>query len=157
MQGARGQDGVRKLFFEQVGQGKLGLSDGRIYPHILFQPVITLAPYGRSAKGRWRILAMLGGYGGTATWYSGVYENEYVRDGGVWKIAALALGTEGHGGVHCSWLEGFGNASAISFYGRERDDADPGSGSRSAKAANGGASCKRWPSASASLHRAPRG
>lgn len=89
VQGARGRDGVRKLFFDQVGQGKLGLADGRIYPHILFQPVITLAPDGRSAKGRWRILAMLGGYGGTATWYSGVYENEYVRDGGVWKIAVL--------------------------------------------------------------------
>ncbi len=88
-QGARGRDGVRKLFFEQVGQGRLGLADGRIYPHILFQPVITLAPDGRSAKGRWRIVAMLGGYGGTATWYSGVYENEYVRDGGAWKIAVL--------------------------------------------------------------------
>lgn len=88
-QGARGKDAVRQLFFEQVGQGKLGLSDGRIYPHILFQPVITLAPDGRTAKGRWRILAMLGGYGGSATWYSGVYENEYVRDGGAWKIAVL--------------------------------------------------------------------
>lgn len=88
-QGARGREAVRRLFFDQVGQGKLGLSEGRIYPHILFQPVITLAPDGRTAKGRWRILAMLGGYGGSATWYSGVYENEYVLDGGVWKIAVL--------------------------------------------------------------------
>ena len=80
---------VRKLFFDQVGQGKLGLADGRIYPHILFQPVITLAPDGRTAKGRWRILAMLGGYGGSATWYSGVYENEYVLEDGVWKISVL--------------------------------------------------------------------
>ena len=79
-QGARGKAEIRKLFFEQVGQGKLGLSEGRIYPHILFQPVITLAPDGRTAKGRWRILAMLGGFGGSATWYSGVYENEYVLE-----------------------------------------------------------------------------
>ena len=88
-QGAHGRDEVRKLFFEQVGQGKLGLADGRIYPHILFQPVITLAPDGRTAKGRWRILAMLGGYGGSATWYSGVYENAYVVDNGAWKISVL--------------------------------------------------------------------
>jgi len=88
-QGARGREAVRRLFFDQVGQGKLGLSDGRIYPHILFQPVITLAPEGRTAKGRWRILAMLGGYGGSATWYSGVYENEYVREGDIWKISVL--------------------------------------------------------------------
>ncbi len=89
MQGASGRDAVRKLFFEQVGQGKLGLADGRIYPHILFQPVITLTPDGRSAKGRWRILAMLGGLGGSATWYSGVYENEYVLEDGAWKISVL--------------------------------------------------------------------
>ncbi len=88
-QGAHGKAEIRKLFFEQVGQGKLGLSEGRIYPHILFQPVITLAPDGRTAKGRWRILAMLGGYGGSATWYSGVYENEYVLENGVWKISVL--------------------------------------------------------------------
>ncbi len=88
-QGARGKAEVRKLFFDQVGRGKLGLADGRIYPHILFQPVITLAPDGRTAKGRWRILAMLGGYGGGATWYSGVYENEYVLQDGAWKISVL--------------------------------------------------------------------
>jgi hypothetical protein len=88
-QGARGRTQVRQLFFDQVGQGKLGLADGRIYPHILFQPVITLAPDGRTAKGRWRILAMLGGYGGSATWYSGVYENEYALENGVWKISLL--------------------------------------------------------------------
>jgi hypothetical protein len=88
-QGVRGKDAIRQLFFQQVGQGKLGLSEGRIYPHILFQPVITLAPEGRTAKGRWRILAMLGGYGGSATWYSGVYENEYVLEDGAWKIKLL--------------------------------------------------------------------
>ena len=88
-QGAHGKAQIRKLFFEQVGQGRLGLAEGRIYPHILFQPVITLAPDGRTAKGRWRILAMLGGYGGSATWYSGVYENQYVLEDGVWKISLL--------------------------------------------------------------------
>jgi hypothetical protein len=87
--GVRGKAAIRQLFFDQVGQGKLGLADGRIYPHILFQPVITLAPDGRTAKGRWRILAMLGGYGGSATWYSGVYENEYVMEDGVWKISLI--------------------------------------------------------------------
>src|SRR5215469_4409520 len=87
--GVRGKDAIRQLFFQQVGQGKLGLSEGRIYPHILFQPVITLAPDGRTAKGRWRILAMLGSYGGSATWYSGIYENEYVWEGGAWKISLI--------------------------------------------------------------------
>ena len=87
--GVRGKAAIRKLFFDQVGQGKLGLAEGRIYPHILFEPVITLAPDGRTAKGRWRILAMLGGFGGSATWYSGVYENEYVLENGVWMISVI--------------------------------------------------------------------
>jgi hypothetical protein len=88
-QGVHGRAEVQQLFFKQVGQGKLGLAEGRIYPHILFQPVITLAPDGRTAKGRWRILAMLGGLGGSATWYSGVYENEYAFQDGAWKIVNL--------------------------------------------------------------------
>lgn len=88
-QGARGREEVRKLFLQQVGQGKLGLAEGRIYPHILFQPVVHVSPGGRTAKGRWRILAMLGGFGSSATWYSGVYENEYLFDNGAWKISVL--------------------------------------------------------------------
>jgi hypothetical protein len=88
-QGVHGKEEVRRLFLEQVGQGKLGLAEGRVYPHILFQPVVHLSPGGRTAKGRWRILAMLGGLGGTATWYSGVYENEYAFDGTAWKIGVL--------------------------------------------------------------------
>lgn len=88
-QGARGKEAVRALFLQQVGQGKLGLAEGRIYPHILFEPVVHLSSNGRAGKGRWRILAMLGGLGGSATWYSGVYENEYVYDNGAWKIGVL--------------------------------------------------------------------
>jgi hypothetical protein len=32
---------------------------------------------------------MLGGLGGSATWYSGVYENQYVLENGAWKISLL--------------------------------------------------------------------
>jgi hypothetical protein len=52
--------GIRKLFLQDVGKGKLGLSEGQLYPHIMLQPVVTLAPYGKTAKGRWHVLAMLG-------------------------------------------------------------------------------------------------
>ncbi|HET8699229.1 MAG TPA: nuclear transport factor 2 family protein, partial [Gammaproteobacteria bacterium] len=89
-----GRDAIRKLFFEQVGQGRLGLADGRIYPHIVFQPVVTLDPGGRTARGRWRVLALLGGYGGNATWVGGVYENRYVFENGAWKIAELTYATQ---------------------------------------------------------------
>ena len=85
-QGALDREGVRTLFLKEVGGGQLGLKDGRIYPHISMQPVVTLAPDGQSGKGRWHIMAMLGGYKGTASWAGGIYENEYVRERGVWKM-----------------------------------------------------------------------
>ena len=84
--GALDREQIRALFLKEVGGGHVGLADGRIYPHISMQPVITLAADGQSAKGRWHIMAMLGGYGTSASWAGGVYENEYVRENGVWKM-----------------------------------------------------------------------
>ncbi len=89
-QGALNREGIRSLFLKDVGGGRLGLADGRIYPHISMQPVVTLADDGQSGKGRWHIMAMLGGGYGTsaasASWAGGVYENQYVRENGVWKF-----------------------------------------------------------------------
>jgi hypothetical protein len=89
VQGDLGREEIRTLFIEQVGQGILGLADGRIYPHIALSPVITIAADGQSAKARWRIVAMLGGYGGNASFARGVYENAYVKERGVWKVQEI--------------------------------------------------------------------
>jgi SnoaL-like protein len=93
-QGDLGKEEIRKLFVEQVGQGILGLADGRIYPHIALSPVITLSADGKSAKARWRIVAMLGGYGGGASFARGVYENAYVEENGVWKVQEIRFFNE---------------------------------------------------------------
>ena len=44
-----------------------------------------------SATARWRDLGMLGQYKSHAEWRDGLYENRYVREGGVWKIQSLHL------------------------------------------------------------------
>ena len=87
--GNLGREEIRRLFIKDVGKGIVGLSEGMFYPHIMLQPVVTLAPDGKSAKGRWHVFAMLGNYGGTAVWAGGVYENEYTLENGVWKINGL--------------------------------------------------------------------
>ena len=87
--GDLGKEDIRNLFLRDVGKGKLGLADGQFYPHIMLQPIVTLAPDRKSARGRFRVLAMLGSYGGDAIWAGGVYENEYVLENGVWKIKDL--------------------------------------------------------------------
>jgi hypothetical protein len=83
------KEDIRKLFINDIGEGKLGLPEGLLYPHIMLQPVVTLAPDGKSAKGRWRVFTMLGFYGKNANWAGGVYENEYIKEDGVWKIKDL--------------------------------------------------------------------
>src|SRR5690606_607982 len=64
---------------------------GRIYPHIALSPVITLSEDAKSAKARWRIIAMLGGFGGSASFVRGVYENAYVVEDGAWKVQEIAF------------------------------------------------------------------
>lgn len=87
--GKLGKEEIRKLFLQEVGKGKLGLAEGMFYPHIMLQPVVTLSPDRKTARGRFRVLAMLGNYGGAAVWAGGVYENEYLVENGIWKIKEL--------------------------------------------------------------------
>jgi hypothetical protein len=66
-----------------------GLTRGKLFNHTQMQPIITVAPDGRTARGRWRFLAEVGDYQKSALWGTGTYENEYVKENGVWKIAKL--------------------------------------------------------------------
>ena len=66
-----------------------GLTRGKLFNHIQLQPIIDVAPDGYTAKGRWRYLAELGDYMKSATWCGGAYENEYIKEGAVWKIKTL--------------------------------------------------------------------
>jgi acetyl esterase/lipase len=87
-----GHDSIRRHLYLNVGavkMGELGLGDGRLYNHMNIQPVVHLDPGGSTAKGRWRALAMIGSYGGSAIWAEGVYEITYRKEGGVWKIHTL--------------------------------------------------------------------
>jgi hypothetical protein len=97
--------GGRGIFVgpERVHEYMTFLSDegpayGLLMNHLQLQPVIHVAPDGKTAKGRWRFMAMGGeksedagkeglpsfGYLG-----EGDYENEYVKEDGVWKIKRL--------------------------------------------------------------------
>lgn len=68
-----------------------GLIYGQLNEWVTLQPVIDVAPDGLTAKARWRDLGMLGQYKKHAEWRDGIYENEYVKDGGIWKIRSLHL------------------------------------------------------------------
>ncbi len=57
-----------------------------LHNHMQYQPVIHVAPDGTSATMRSRAFSIMGEHGEYAMWMGGVYENEFVEEGGVWKI-----------------------------------------------------------------------
>jgi hypothetical protein len=64
---------------------------GRLYDRMQLQPIVTVDPSLERARARWHLFAQEAQSGEYARWGLGVYENEYVREYGVWKIAALHL------------------------------------------------------------------
>jgi hypothetical protein len=94
----RGKAGVRRLYCDWLRElwtgGREGLRPGLLYDHLMVQDVIDVAPDRSSAKGRFRSF-MQGGFHESvptpagaprSVWEGGIYENQYVREDGVWKI-----------------------------------------------------------------------
>jgi len=98
----RGHDSIARLYktwFQNLFTGgKPGPLDGFLLDHFQMQDIVTVAPDRASAKGRFRAI-LAGGYHDSFPdkpaevpsqfWEAGVYENDYVREDGVWKIARL--------------------------------------------------------------------
>lgn len=80
-----GQANVRR-FHAADPQGPV---TNRLGDHLELQPVIHVSPDGQSAKVRLRYLQMIGFAGGRATLGGALYENEAVKEDGVWKIKTL--------------------------------------------------------------------
>ena len=99
-----GNVSIRAMFIENLGQGKPGLAEGRIYNHTILQPVIDLSPDGATATGRWRVLGMLGRLGGTASWADSLYRFDYVKQNGRWKIRSLISYAGSGGGYDEGWV-----------------------------------------------------
>jgi hypothetical protein len=81
-----GKARVAELYAALLGDG---LREGQLNNHMILQGVVHVAPDGMSAKGRWRALIQLGQHGESARWSEGPYENEYVKEDGVWRISKL--------------------------------------------------------------------
>ena len=69
--------------------GPAGLGAGRLNTHMQLQPIITVAPDGRTATARWRGMLQLARPNANGLWGEGTWENAYAKDRGVWKIARI--------------------------------------------------------------------
>ena len=85
-----GKSRIREYLMRLHG-GQEGLIYGQLNEWITLQPAVFIAADGRSATARWRDQGMLGQYRKHAQWRDGIYENVYVREGGLWKIKSLHL------------------------------------------------------------------
>jgi hypothetical protein len=81
-----GQDRVREYM---LNLSPVGVSPGRLFNHMHMQPVISIADDGLSATVRARLFVMYGIADTQAQWGSGIYENQFVKEDGVWKFKYL--------------------------------------------------------------------
>ena len=85
--------------------GPQGLAAGHLNTHMLLQPVITVAEDGMTAKARWQGMIQLAEPGQNGIWGVGVYENEYVKQGGVWKISKLHFYVTAETDYDAGWMK----------------------------------------------------
>jgi len=81
----KGRDHVRAFLLTVFGRGKEGPVAGRLGNHLQLQPVIDVAPDGRSAKIRSRMLQQMS-LGRRASLGGAVYENEAIKEDGIWRF-----------------------------------------------------------------------
>jgi ABC-type amino acid transport substrate-binding protein len=98
-----GKEAVRLYFLNKIGRGKQGVGYEWLNLRMALSPVVNLSADGSHAKARWHEVAMLGKYGESAQWQGGIYENEYVRERGTWKIAALHFYPQYAGPYETGW------------------------------------------------------
>ena len=100
----RNKAGVKRLYIDRFAKnfvgGKNGPRFGFLLDHPQLQDIVHVAPDRKTAKGRFRCVMQAGVHeSATQTsgpnsvprqwWEGGQYENEYVRENGVWKIKVL--------------------------------------------------------------------
>ncbi|MEY4760246.1 MAG: hypothetical protein RLZZ200_102 [Pseudomonadota bacterium] len=84
----RGRERVRAYLYA-YGKGHKGLKPGQLNEHFQLMPVVTIGPDGLTARGTWRDVILAGQKGREAMWGEGPFENEYVKENGVWKLQSL--------------------------------------------------------------------
>jgi hypothetical protein len=91
--GFKGRADFVKHLKDEFSGGKEGLAKGQLHTDLVMQPVVILSYDGNSATARWTRMALDGQFGGPAggkaSFTGGMQLNDYVKVGGVWKLARI--------------------------------------------------------------------
>ncbi len=94
-----GKEGARRLYCGWLRNMLAGGHNGPVYglllDHIVAQDIVDISPDGTRAKGRFRNFMQAGYHDSVQKpdnpmppqcWEAGIYENEYIKEDGVWKF-----------------------------------------------------------------------
>ena len=109
----KGKAGVKKFFFGFLGDGKgdqAEIPPGKMAYHMQHQGVITIAPDGKTAKGRWYLVMIQArpvkkGGPVRSILGHGEYENEFVKEDGVWKFKKVFMSLHYRSPIAEGWAE----------------------------------------------------
>jgi hypothetical protein len=98
----KGFEGIKRFFLgymgkeHEMGKGHQNRKAGVFAFHMQHQGVVTVAPDGRTARGRWYLLMLQARpYPKDGPMRSvighGVYENDFVKENGVWKFQKMYM------------------------------------------------------------------
>lgn len=99
---AVGRDAIEAWLKTQAGAMD-GLTPGSLHTEIIDEPLANLSADGQTAKARWMSMRFLGDGKGKARIEGGLYENDYVRENGRWRIAALNYHPQFEGDYENGW------------------------------------------------------
>lgn len=111
----KGKEGLRRLYIGRFRKNFTNDYNGPVFGFLLDHPqlqmVVHVAPDGRTAKVRGRSLMQAGRHESITAegalprqwWEGGIYENEYVKENGTWKIRVLDYNPIWHGMFDKGW------------------------------------------------------
>ncbi len=107
----RGKAGAKRLYIDRFQKnftfGNNGPVDGFLLDHMQMQDVVTVAADGQTAKARFRCFMAAGrhkDHGAARQWWEGgLYENDYRKEDGVWKIHVLNYVPQWHADFESGW------------------------------------------------------
>lgn len=100
---ATGSTAIAEFLRNRYGGGREGLRADSLSAMFIESPVVNLSVDGESAQARWQTL-IFHGQGTQARIEGGIYQNEYVREGGVWKIAVANYYPQYDGPYEAGWV-----------------------------------------------------
>ena len=112
---SNGPDAIAMFLRTRYGGGQEGPTPKSLSSMMIDAPVVNLSGDGNTAKARWQAI-IFHGHGEQARIEGGVFVNDYVREGGVWKFAKAHYNPQYDGPYEEGWINWGGGDLPVVLY-----------------------------------------